>query len=84
VYLLGAFGAILAVPLTLLVLTVLENFDGTRAMAVLLRFTGAEKQEEREAAMSQARGLWERARRAVIPRKQPAGAEGDEPPDEGS
>ena len=47
-YLLGGIGAILSVPLTLLVLTVLENFDATRMMAVLLRFTGGEKQEEQQ------------------------------------
>jgi predicted PurR-regulated permease PerM len=69
VYLLGAFGAILAVPLTLLVLTVLENFEGTRTVSVLLRYTGEEKKEEREEAMSEVRGLWERARRAVAPRE---------------
>lgn len=68
VYLLGAFGAILAVPLTLLVLTVLENFEGTRTIAVLLRYTGEEKKAEREEAMSEVRGLWRRARRAVAPR----------------
>ena len=47
-FLLGGMGAILAVPLTVLVLTLMENFDATRMPAVLMRYTGEEKKEERQ------------------------------------
>jgi len=57
-YLLGGIGAILAVPMTLLVLIVMENFEGTRPLAVLMRYTGEEKKEERQAAAQHVKGLW--------------------------
>ncbi len=57
-YLLGGIGALLAVPLTLLVLVIMENFEGTQPMAVLMRYTGEEKKEERKAAANQVKGLW--------------------------
>ena len=49
-YLLGGIGALLAVPMTLLVLIIMENFEGTRPMAILMRYTGEEKKEERQEA----------------------------------
>lgn len=61
-YLLGGIGAILAVPLTLLVLIIMENFEGTRPLAILMRYTGEEKKEEREAAEKHVKGLWGRVR----------------------
>jgi predicted PurR-regulated permease PerM len=39
-YLLGGIGAILAVPMTLLVLIIMENFEGTSTVAILMRYTG--------------------------------------------
>ena len=45
-YLLGGIGAILAVPLTLLVLIIMENFEGTRPLAILMRYTGEEKKRK--------------------------------------
>jgi AI-2 transport protein TqsA len=57
-YLLGGIGAILAVPMTMLVIIIMENFEGTRSMAMLMRFTGEEKKEEREAAARHVKGLW--------------------------
>ena len=44
-FLLGGFGAILAVPLTMLVLIIIENIEGTRPLAVLMRHTGKGKEE---------------------------------------
>ncbi len=61
-YLLGGIGAILAVPMTLLVLIIMENFEGTRSLAVLMRYTGEEKKEERQAAEKHVKGLWGRVR----------------------
>jgi predicted PurR-regulated permease PerM len=66
-YLLGGIGAILAVPMTLLVLIIMENFEGTRPVAVLFRYTGEEKKEERHAAAEQIRGLWGKVRGTVSP-----------------
>ena len=57
-YLLGGIGAILAVPLTLLVLTIMENFPGTQSLAILMRYTGEEKKEERTEAAKQVKDLW--------------------------
>ena len=70
-YLLGAIGAILAVPLTVLVLTLMENFDATRVPAVLMRYTGEEKKEERQQALEQAKGWWAKARTALVPKEEP-------------
>ncbi len=61
-YLLGGIGAILAVPMTLLVLIIMENFEGTRPLAVLMRYTGEEKEEERKEAAKHVRGLWGKAK----------------------
>jgi AI-2 transport protein TqsA len=69
-YLLGGIGAILAVPLTLLVLIMMENLDATRTIAVLMRYTGEDKKEERKAAMEQVRGLWDRARSTFVPKQE--------------
>ena len=68
-YLLGGIGALLAVPMTLLVLIIMENFEGTRSMAILMRYTGEEKKEERQEAAEQAKGLWEKAKSNFSPKK---------------
>jgi predicted PurR-regulated permease PerM len=57
-YLLGGIGAILAVPMTLMVLIIMENFEGTRPIAILMRYTGEEKDEERKEAEIHVKGLW--------------------------
>ena len=57
-YLLGGIGAILAVPMTLLVLILLENFEGTRPLVILFRYTGEEKKEERKAAKEYVQDWW--------------------------
>ena len=70
-FLLGGMGAILAMPLTVLVLTLMENFDATRVPAVLMRYTGEEKKEERQQAMAQAKGWWSKAKTAIEPEEEP-------------
>lgn len=67
-WLLGAVGAILSTPLTLLILSVLEGFDNTRWITVLLRTAGTGETgdpEERQAAVGQIRNLWGKAVTAV-------------------
>jgi predicted PurR-regulated permease PerM len=64
-YLLGGIGAILAVPMTLLVLIIMENFEGTRPLAILMRYTGEEKEEERKEAAKHVKGLWGRVKNTI-------------------
>lgn len=66
-YLLGGIGAILAVPMTLLVLTLLENFESTRPLTVLMRYTGEKEAGERRAAIEQVKGLYSKVRASFSP-----------------
>ena len=66
-YLLGGIGALLAVPLTLLVLIVMENFSGTRPLAILMRYTGEEKKEERQEAARSLKGALGEVKGAISP-----------------
>ena len=73
-YLLGGIGAILAVPMTLLVLILMENVEITRPLALLMRYTGEERsadQEERKEAMQQVKDLWGRVRGVITPGRGP-------------
>ena len=63
-WLLGAVGAILSTPLTLLILSILEGFDSSRWITVLLRTAGTGEGDdtaERQAAFGRVRGLWGKA-----------------------
>ncbi len=64
-FLLGGIGAILAVPLTLLVLMIMENFEGTRTIAVLMRYTGEEKKDERKKAAESVKDMWAKTRGTI-------------------
>jgi predicted PurR-regulated permease PerM len=57
-YLFGGIGALLAVPQTMLVLILMENFEGTRSLAILMRYTGETKAGERQEALGHVKGLW--------------------------
>jgi predicted PurR-regulated permease PerM len=70
-FLLGGMGAILATPLTVLLLTLMESFDATRVPAILMRYTGEHKKEERQQAMQQAKDWWARTRAARRPEEEP-------------
>jgi predicted PurR-regulated permease PerM len=62
-WLLGAVGAILSTPLTLLILSILEGFDNTRWATVLLRTAGtgaAVDATERQEAFGRVRNWWGR------------------------
>jgi predicted PurR-regulated permease PerM len=61
-YLLGGIGAILAVPLTMLVLIIMDNFQGTRTLAALMRYTGQEDGEQKRAAAEHFKGLLEKVK----------------------
>ena len=47
-FLLGGISAMMAVPLTLLMLTLMENFEATHSVAILMRYTSEEKKEEKK------------------------------------
>jgi predicted PurR-regulated permease PerM len=64
-YLLGGIGAILAVPMTMLVIIIMENFPGTRPIAILMRFTGEDTKEEREEAAKHVKGILGRLRGTI-------------------
>ncbi len=68
-YLLGGIGAILAVPLTLLVLIIMENFDGTRPLAILMRYTGEENEAEKKEAARRMKGLWNKVKDLITTEK---------------
>jgi hypothetical protein len=36
----------------------MENFEGTRPVAILMRYTGEEKKEERQEAAKHVKGVW--------------------------
>ncbi len=61
-FLLGGIGAILSVPLTLLVLTIMGQFPATQPIATLLRDSGEEEKEERNQAKQQVKDLWKKTK----------------------
>lgn len=69
-YLLGGIGAILAVPMTMLVIIIMENFEGTRPIAILMRFTGEDEKGEREEAAKHVQGLWGKVKETISPDKE--------------
>ena len=68
-YLLGGIGALLAVPLTLLLLILMEYFESSRPVAILMRYTGSkdEQEGERQEALQSAKGLWRRLKGTIVP-----------------
>ena len=70
-WLLGGVGAILAVPLTLLILTFLDNFDQTRGLARLARTPSdgdsEADEQEKQKARQQIGGWWQRSKEYVSP-----------------
>jgi predicted PurR-regulated permease PerM len=70
-FLLGGIGAILAVPLTLLVVAIMEEFDGTRNAAALMRYTGRKTDENATNLLKNAtrelNGIWTQFRQPFKP-----------------
>ncbi len=64
-WLLGAIGAILAIPLTMLIIVILESFSTTRWLARLMSYVpGSEKEADAE-AVGHAKGLLSRMRQRI-------------------
>jgi len=49
----------------------MESFDATRVPAILMRYTGEHKKEERQQALEQATGWWAKAKAARKPEEEP-------------
>lgn len=50
-YLLGAIGVLLCIPLTLIVIMILENVDSTRWIAALMRYDGSSRRKDQKQAV---------------------------------
>ena len=57
-WILGGAGAIAAIPLTLLILSVLDSFEATKWIVVLLRPPSSSEEHERNEAHLKLRDLW--------------------------
>jgi predicted PurR-regulated permease PerM len=57
-WLLGAVGAILAVPLTMMILSVLDSFEATRWIVVLTRPASSSEGHEKKEASLKLKDLW--------------------------
>jgi predicted PurR-regulated permease PerM len=64
-WLLGAIGAILAIPLTMLIITILDNFAATQWLARLMSYVPGSEKEADVAAVDHARGLLAGIRRHI-------------------
>ena len=64
-WLLGAVGAILAVPLTMLILSVLDSFDATRWVVVLMRSSSSSEEHEKKEASGKLKDLWGRVSSSI-------------------
>jgi len=64
-WLLGAIGAILAVPLTMMILSVLNSFEATRWVVVLMRPSTSSEEHEKQEASLKLKDLWTKVSDAV-------------------
>ena len=64
-WLLGIMGAILAVPMTLLILVVLEQFEATRGYVQLIRPGSGGDEEDAVKAKAELGGMWDRFKTRV-------------------
>ena len=65
-WLLGAIGAILAVPLTMMILSVLDSFDATRWIVVLMRPSSSSEEHEKVEADLKLKDMWGKVSNAVL------------------
>ena len=64
-WLLGAIGAILAVPLTMMILSVLDSFEATRWIGVLAQSPSSSEEHEKMEANLKLKDIWKRATKFV-------------------
>jgi len=51
----------------------MENIDGTRTVAILMRHIGEGKKEDRQEATQHVKGLWGKVKGTIIPMHEPNG-----------
>ena len=80
-WLLGAVGAILAIPLTMLLIVILDSFEATQWIATLMRYVPGSEEKPDPNAVDQVKGIWSgfRARLPKFAAGSPAA--GSMPPD---
>ncbi len=59
-YLLGGIGVLLCIPLTLIIIMILENIENTKWIAQIMRYNGQSHQKESEAAIKKAKKMAEK------------------------
>jgi predicted PurR-regulated permease PerM len=64
-WLLGAIGAILAVPLTMTILSVLDSFEATRWIGVLAQSPSSSEEHEKTEANLKLKNIWSRVTKVV-------------------
>ncbi len=64
-WLLGPIGAILAIPLTMIILSILDSFDATRWIGVLVQSPSSSKEHEKEEANLKLKNIWNRVTKVV-------------------
>ena len=64
-WLLGAIGAILAVPLTMTILSVLDGFEATRWIGVLVRPASSSEEHEKKEAGLKLNDLWNNVKNVI-------------------
>ncbi len=64
-WLLGGIGAILAVPLTMIIMALLNNFDNSRWIATLMSTPRSDKKDDHEAATDKLQDLWQKTKHTV-------------------
>lgn len=64
-WLLGPVGAVLSMPLTMIIMAVLYYFEGTRWIAVLMSAPRSERSDVRSDAQSKLSDWWQKTRRTV-------------------
>jgi AI-2 transport protein TqsA len=64
-WLLGPIGAILAVPLTMMILSVLDSFDATRWIGVLAQSPSSSEEHEKKEANLKLKDIWNRVTKVV-------------------
>jgi predicted PurR-regulated permease PerM len=65
-WLLGGTGAILAVPLTMIIMAILANFANTRWIAILMSVPTDDKKDDHQNALDRLRTMWQRTKNAML------------------
>ena len=64
-WLLGGIGAILAVPLTMIIMALLNNFENTKFIATLMSTPRGDKKDDHDAAKGKLQGFWTKTKHAI-------------------